>query len=202
MSPKISDVKKQEQINKIIDGAVKVFRVKGYEQTTMKDIRESAGVSTGSLYMYFSNKEEIFINVLESTIRKQDIKKPQNNNVSSFEKIENYIENVKEYCNNIQDGIAPIAYEYSISAWRDEERKRFINERFDLGVGYIKGLIEEGINLNEFSKDVDLDRISNFIIVVFEGVNTITVSLGNKKINIEQQIDFLKSILENELKIK
>lgn len=86
MSPKISNVKKQEQINKIIDGAVKVFRVKGYEQTTMKDIRESAGVSTGSLYMYFSNKEEIFISVLESTIREQDVKNPPNDNIRSIKR--------------------------------------------------------------------------------------------------------------------
>lgn len=133
----------------------------------MKDIRESAGVSTGSLYMYFSNKEEIFISVLENTIREQDIKNPPNNNISCFERIENYIENVKEYCNNIQEGIAPVAYEYSISAWRDEERKRFMNERYNLGVGYIKGLIEDGINSKEFSKDIDVDRISNFMITVF-----------------------------------
>lgn len=86
MSPKISNVKKQEQINKIIDGAVKVFRVKGYEQTTMKDIRESEGVSTGSLYMYFSNKEEIFISVLESTIREQDVKNPPNDNIRSIKR--------------------------------------------------------------------------------------------------------------------
>ncbi|MEG0308008.1 MAG: TetR family transcriptional regulator [Clostridium sp.] len=200
MSPKISDDKRQEQVNKIIDGAIKVFRIKGYEQTTMKDIRESAGVSTGSLYMYFSNKEEIFIRVLEDTIIKQDLKKPLNKQENCWGKIEAYIENVKDYCNNIQDGIAPIAYEYSISAWRDEERRKFINERYDLGVTYIKGIIQEGINLKEFSKDVDVDRIGNFVIVVFEGINTITVSLGNKKINIEQQLDLLKYILDKELK--
>ncbi|MEG2290956.1 MAG: TetR family transcriptional regulator [Clostridium sp.] len=200
MCPKISDDKRQEQVNKIIDGAIKVFRIKGYEQTTMKDIRESAGVSTGSLYMYFSNKEEIFIRVLEDTIIKQDLKKPLNKQENCWGKIEAYIENVKDYCNNIQDGIAPIAYEYSISAWRDEERRKFINERYDLGVTYIKGIIQEGINLKEFSKDVDVDRIGNFVIVVFEGINTITVSLGNKKINIEQQLDLLKYILDKELK--
>lgn len=39
MSPKISTDKKQKQRNKILNGAVPVFREKGYEQTTMKDIK-------------------------------------------------------------------------------------------------------------------------------------------------------------------
>lgn len=202
MSPKISTDKKKQQINKIINGAVSAFREKGYEQTTMKDIRESAGVSTGSLYMYFSNKEEIFINILEARISEHDSKSEISENISCFNKIEKFIDNTNTYCRNIQDGIAPIAYEYSISAWREADRKKFLNIRYDMGVNYIKGLIEEGIRLKEFNEDIDVESISNFIITVFEGINTLSVSLGNEKIDATKQLDFLKEILEKKLKIK
>ncbi|MGL5694536.1 MAG: TetR/AcrR family transcriptional regulator [Peptostreptococcaceae bacterium] len=202
MSPKISNDRKEQQKNKIINGAIEVFRQKGYEQTTMKDIRESAGVSAGSLYMYFSNKEEIFINILEQRIHKQDLKITLSGNESYWEQIETYINNIKDYCIHIQEDIAPIAYEYTISAWREHHRKSFLTTRYDMGREYIKSLIEKGITIGEFDKNVDSILISNFIITSFEGLNTLSLSLGHEKINIDEQIELLKEILKFKLKIK
>lgn len=202
MSPKISNDKKEQQKNKIINGAIQVFRVKGYEQTTMKDIRESAGVSAGSLYMYFANKEEIFISILEQRIHKQDLKITLSGNESYWEQIETYIDNTKDYCIHIQDDIAPIAYEYSISAWRENHRKSFLGERYNIGIEYIKSLIEKGISIGEFDKNIDIMLISKFIITSFEGLNTLSLSLGNEKINIDEQIELLKEILKFKLNIK
>ncbi|MGL5330852.1 MAG: TetR/AcrR family transcriptional regulator [Peptostreptococcaceae bacterium] len=202
MSPKISNDKKEQQKNKIINGAIDVFRQKGYEQTTMKDIRESAGVSAGSLYMYFSNKEDIFINILEQRIHKQDLKITLSGNESYWEQIEKYINNIKDYCIHIQEGIAPIAYEYTISAWRENHRKEFLSTRYDMGREYIKSLIEKGISIGEFDKNVDSMLISNLIITSFEGLNTLSLSLGHEKINIDEQIELLKEILKFKLKIK
>lgn len=202
MSPRISDDKKEKQKNKIINGAIEVFRQKGYEQTTMKDIRESAGVSTGSLYMYFSNKEEIFIAILEQRVHRQDSKITLSGNESYWEQIELYINNIKDYCIHIQEDIAPVAYEYTIAAWRENHRKSFLNTRYDMGRDYIKSLLENGVIVGEFDKNVDTELISNFIITSFEGLNTISLSLGHEKIGIDEQIEFLKEILKLKLKIK
>lgn len=44
----------------IMDGAREVFRAKGYEGAAMDAIAKAAGVSKGTLYVYFTNKDELF----------------------------------------------------------------------------------------------------------------------------------------------
>ena len=41
----------------ILDTALEMFRERGYEETTMRDIAQKAGVSLGNAYYYFSSKE-------------------------------------------------------------------------------------------------------------------------------------------------
>lgn len=50
-----------EKKNKIIDAGFQLFCEKGYHNTTTAEIAKTAGVSTGILYNYFSDKKEIFL---------------------------------------------------------------------------------------------------------------------------------------------
>jgi AcrR family transcriptional regulator len=42
--------------SQIIDGARRVFIEKGFEAASMNDITREAGVSKGTIYVYFANK--------------------------------------------------------------------------------------------------------------------------------------------------
>ena len=55
-----SEERKNDRRNSILRAAVKIFTQKGYNQTTVKDIVEEAGVSVGTFYLYFTSKEDIF----------------------------------------------------------------------------------------------------------------------------------------------
>jgi AcrR family transcriptional regulator len=46
---------------KIYEAALELFREKGFEQTTMRDIAAKAGVALGGAYYYFSSKEAIVL---------------------------------------------------------------------------------------------------------------------------------------------
>lgn len=46
---------------RIYDAAMELFRQKGFEQTTMRDIAAKAGVALGGAYYYFSGKEAIVL---------------------------------------------------------------------------------------------------------------------------------------------
>jgi AcrR family transcriptional regulator len=46
---------------KIYDSALQLFREQGFEQTTMRDIAQAAGVALGAAYYYFSSKEAIVL---------------------------------------------------------------------------------------------------------------------------------------------
>lgn len=53
-----------EKKNKIIEAAYKVFNDKGYYNTNTAEIAKEAGLSTGCLYDYFIDKQDLFISVL------------------------------------------------------------------------------------------------------------------------------------------
>ncbi len=59
-----TSVQTQERKDKkrlhIISCAVKVFSDKGYHHTTVKDVVDQAGISVGTFYFYFKNKEDLF----------------------------------------------------------------------------------------------------------------------------------------------
>ncbi|NOX39353.1 MAG: TetR/AcrR family transcriptional regulator [Alphaproteobacteria bacterium] len=44
----------------ILDGARRVFTEMGFDAASMNDITRAAGVSKGTVYVYFANKEELF----------------------------------------------------------------------------------------------------------------------------------------------
>lgn len=55
------DPRKRRQI---LEGARKVFLAKGFDGASMNDIAKVAGVSKGTLYVYFENKERLFVELI------------------------------------------------------------------------------------------------------------------------------------------
>jgi AcrR family transcriptional regulator len=46
---------------KILDAALELFRTKGFEEATMRDIAAAAGVATGAAYYYYPSKDAIVL---------------------------------------------------------------------------------------------------------------------------------------------
>ena len=51
--------KAEETRERILDTALRLFRERGFDETTMRDIATEAGVATGAAYYYFRSKEEL-----------------------------------------------------------------------------------------------------------------------------------------------
>lgn len=56
------DPAKREQI---LDGAKRVFMEQGFDAASMNDITRAAGVSKGTIYVYFANKEDLFAELIQ-----------------------------------------------------------------------------------------------------------------------------------------
>ncbi|GGP16945.1 TetR family transcriptional regulator [Oceanobacillus neutriphilus] len=53
-----------------MEAGLKLFSEKGYYDTTTNEIAKVAGVSIGSLYSYFNDKDAIFLSILDSYHKK------------------------------------------------------------------------------------------------------------------------------------
>jgi AcrR family transcriptional regulator/predicted DNA-binding transcriptional regulator AlpA len=60
---------KREKKLEIIKKAIEVFSQKGYHRTKVSDITDALHISTGTFYIYFKNKKELFIEVVEDVFR-------------------------------------------------------------------------------------------------------------------------------------
>jgi AcrR family transcriptional regulator len=55
-----------EKRAEILNAALKLFAEGGYEPTTVDEIAARAGIGKGTIYLYFENKEQIFLAVIEA----------------------------------------------------------------------------------------------------------------------------------------
>jgi len=62
------DPRKRKQI---LAGAREVFLEKGFDAASMNDIARVAGVSKGTLYVYFENKERLFVELISTEKREE-----------------------------------------------------------------------------------------------------------------------------------
>ncbi|HEY0970113.1 MAG TPA: TetR/AcrR family transcriptional regulator [Gemmatimonadales bacterium] len=58
----------EERPQELLDAALEVFSTNGYRATRLEQVAEAAGVTKGSIYYYFSTKEELLTQALESRI--------------------------------------------------------------------------------------------------------------------------------------
>jgi AcrR family transcriptional regulator len=61
-TPRLSTAKREQ----ILDGARKMFFESGYEGASMNDIAKAAGVSKGTLYTHFKDKEDLFTVMIQA----------------------------------------------------------------------------------------------------------------------------------------
>jgi TetR/AcrR family transcriptional regulator, cholesterol catabolism regulator len=61
-----SDISRQQ----ILDVAAKLFRARGYSETSLRDIGQQAGMKAGSLYYHFASKEQLAAEVLRIGVQR------------------------------------------------------------------------------------------------------------------------------------
>ena len=57
-------VQKEDIRGRILTVARQQFERKGYSKTSMREVAELAGVGVGNIYNYFTNKDELFREVV------------------------------------------------------------------------------------------------------------------------------------------
>jgi TetR/AcrR family fatty acid metabolism transcriptional regulator len=56
----------EEKYKRILDAALHLFARHGYHEAKMAEIARIAGVGSGTIYLYFKNKDDLLISVFES----------------------------------------------------------------------------------------------------------------------------------------
>ena len=73
----------EEKKLRIINSAIEEFANKGYKRATVDNIVSKAGISKGSIFQYFKNKERLYLYICDSQIKiiTDEVFKQKENNV-------------------------------------------------------------------------------------------------------------------------
>jgi len=72
----LATTKAEETRDRILAAALELFRERGFEATTMRDVATAAGVATGAAYYYFRSKHDLVMAFYEQTAREMAAELP------------------------------------------------------------------------------------------------------------------------------
>ncbi len=164
---KISEKQRAEVRSKLLEEAAKQFSQNGYDSTNIDRIATGAGYAKGTIYNYFSSKEDLFAKVIEEAAGKA----------------------VKRYrtvkaCNTARESLRELA-KADVSVLREEEPFMKVlageamnpsSERYDLILSHlgefiemISEILEKGVSMGEIRSDVPVPQQS----LLFMGLLTL-----------------------------
>ncbi len=66
--PRAWERRKEQRPGELLNAALEVFVARGYAAARLDDVAARAGVSKGTLYLYYAGKEDLFKAVVRATI--------------------------------------------------------------------------------------------------------------------------------------
>jgi len=154
----------------IIDAAAECFIEGGFHQTGMQQICKQVGMSAGSVYHYFSNKDAIIeaISTQFSTDTRQFITDIQNND--SF--IDGYIQAVSNSLKHTQKyhRYSRLVVEIYAESFRNENVKHILEQLDIEQVKDLQGLIEQARTSGQIKSTHDAQTLAHMLIALMEGL--------------------------------
>jgi AcrR family transcriptional regulator len=134
--------------SQVLGAAIELFSKRGYHATTVKDIAGRAGVSTGLVYQYFGDKEDILFLALQAVLDTYKERIPRAIE-GTEDPLQRFRAAVHAYCRVIDANIAATVLVYretkSLSRARREVIKRKETETNALIEARIRDCIRAGL---------------------------------------------------------
>lgn len=198
--PKITDQKKDAVRMDILNTARNVFIQKGYEAATMKDIVTSSGRSFGGVYLYYSNKEDVFLDLLRRQYEDMALDFASEKQMSAWCRFEQFIGEQERRVKEVDSGLAPCMYEYFIVGRREEGRRKLIEDRYQAVYGSIFTFIYDGVQRGELHPSQPVETFVHWLISFMDGIFLESIINGFERIELVKQFDFLRTVCRSILK--
>lgn len=163
---------------KISDHAQKIFEKKGYNSTSIADIQNSTGLSKGTIYHHFKNKEDLYLHCIEEASKLMLTK--LKNNANDAGTIKNTLFSLSEiYAQDTQSALTNTLSEFLLTHNNDQFKTNIVN-LIEPEIKLIESIIKRGVNKNELRKDLDISETSFILYSILTTLGSVNI-LGYKK---------------------
>ena len=185
-------IRKQE----IIDASVKLFAGKGFNNTTLDDIAASSEFGKGTIYNYFSSKEEIYSEIVEDVSKnlKQIINQADKAAESASDFVKTYTSSLFNYCLSNKEAfklfvreIVPFTTDLFVLN-REKIVRRHNSHRNILIKRFSEGIKQKEFRGSDPDKTVSLYQHLVFPYILY------LIECPKKDLNEESEIDFVLEV--------
>jgi AcrR family transcriptional regulator len=159
-----------ERTRQILDAAMAVFARLGFRQARMDDIAEDAGVSKGTLYLYFKSKDDLIAAILRR-ISARELDAVRMLESSAGTASDRLLQITRELAAEVErlSMLLPIWFEFYAIAGRQRGVRQFFAGYFADFRAALTTLIQQGIDCGEF-RAVDASDTAITLCAIYEGL--------------------------------
>jgi AcrR family transcriptional regulator len=165
----LREKKKKETRNKIFEVSGRLFKEKGFENTTVDEITREAGIAKGTFFNYFSTKdslllyfrkqkEELIFNILETQVSLH---------APAKEKIKNFLVILAENYEKDKELTRLLFFEYKRFMKNSSPHPDKKMHRGQVFIGILCDFLKEGVENGEIKRETDLKIASEILSAVY-----------------------------------
>ncbi len=164
-----SEVELSPSVIKILSGALDAIASRGVRRLSMSDIIDASGVSRGTLYRYFSNKDEVLAAVSEfvCTGFENGIREAGQGIVDPIERFRAVMQFYARYTNeNSPDRVFEVEPAFHLAFFRSRfgRYKVAVQDALDPVFDHLEALIGEAMNRDAFVETLVRTQLSTLLV--------------------------------------
>lgn len=152
--------------------AVEVFKRKGYNGASLRDLTEAMQINSSSLYNTIGDKQELFVRCVQqyTDTRKRDLDQRSSAGGSPLAKLTNYVEDSVTTIISEADSCLAVKTAFEV-ATEDPRVKNVLKEDSDNQYHFIRSQIEKAIENGEIANEESPELLADYFISTWTGWN-------------------------------
>lgn len=169
--PKISEAQRESRRQQILEAALRCFSRDGFHNTTTADIVRESGVSQGTLYLYFTTKDDIILALADD--RHQSEAFLDALAMSEQDPVQGLLTLIELHGRGLDDPQRMAARRVGVQGWAEALRSEAIHDSVVGGIARVRvgigRLIARGQASGQIRPEVEPDAVARMLIAVFQG---------------------------------
>jgi AcrR family transcriptional regulator len=180
--PRVSAAHEQEVRDRILAAATRVFAEKGYHSSTIADVVRESGLSVGSIYTYFSGKDEL-IRLTCEDIASRGLDELAARLAPATTTAERLTIAIRLYVETIDEYAGAPGQVSLVQAWAEADREPVVREmlvgRRERLAGAGQLLLRQGVINGELPASLDVDAVTRGILALLDGLMLQRIEAGD-----------------------
>lgn len=188
----------------IIEKTAALFNSKGYTRTSLSDISEATGLTKGSIYGNFENRDELAVEVYKfnSGLLSKNLSRSFGEEFpSSLDKLHAFVSFYRKNWHFVfANGGCPIMNAATESDDTFPHLKNQVKLSFEVWMKSISSIISKGQENKEFNQEINPDDFASLFVMIVEGGILLSKTTSDEK-HLNLALDRVLSIIDHEIKL-